>query len=132
MNRLACHVCQQQFKNESGLSWHLDRIHDRPVGDVRFIQSDPCANSHDAYALGSARIHAQSSFEEADDEVDSREIEMESLRAKLMEKCDRFLERITGLSHEMEEVKHRLRDAEKSALTVEALSVESARRSDRN
>ena len=62
MNQLACRVCQQQFKTASGMNWHLDRIHDRAVGDAR---SEP------------------SSFEEVDAEEDALEIAMESLRAEL-------------------------------------------------
>ena len=105
MNQLACSVCQQQFKTASGLSWHLDRIHDRSAGDVH---PDP------------------SSFEEDYVEADSLEITAGSLRAELTEQGDRFGESLTRLSHDMEDMKHRLREAEK---TAQALSSETARQS---
>lgn len=111
MNQLACYLCQQQFKTASGLSWHLDRIHDRLAVDAH---SDP------------------SSFDEAYVEADSPEITVESLRAELAEQSDEFVEYITRLSHDMEEVKGRLREAEKTALTVQALSAETSRQSDRD
>ena len=62
MNQLDCHVCQQQIKIACGLSWHLDRIHDRAVGDA---PSDP------------------SNFEEGNVKENALEIAMESLRAEL-------------------------------------------------
>ena len=49
-----------------------------------------------------------------------------------MEQVDRLEESITRVNNEMEEVKHRLGEAEKSALAVQALSAETARQSDRN
>ena len=111
MNNLVCHVCQQQFKAASGLSWHLDRIHDQSVEDVH---TEP------------------SSLEEDCSEADSLAIKMDSLPGELMEQIDRIGESLTRFSHDIEEVKRRVFEWDKTALTIQALSTESFRQSERD
>ena len=111
MNQLACHVCQQQFKTASGMNWHLDRIHDRAVGDVT---SDPSSLEEDCLESGSL------------------DIKVDSLFAELVEQGDRFEESLTKLNHEMAEMKRRLREWDETALMVQALSTETLRQSERD
>ena len=111
MSRLACDVCQRQFRSASGLNWHLDRMHDHLDEDV---YSD------------SAR------FDAGYVETDLLEITVESLRAEFTGHLDRLTGSITKLSNEMEEVRRQLGEAGKSALAVQALSAETTRQSDRN
>lgn len=55
---------------------------------------------------------------------------MKNLNAGIVERGDGIVESIHRLSRDMNEVMHRLREAEKTALTVRVLSAESARGSD--
>ena len=48
MNRLVCNICQHQLKTASGLRWHLDRVHDRSVGNVCSVGSELCAKGCEA------------------------------------------------------------------------------------
>ncbi len=112
MNRLICHVCQQQFKTASGHRWHLSRIHDLSDEDRSSPEQDDLANGYEA---GSPRP------------ATPYESEVRELIEELAGQDEAIAEQIRVLSEDLAVVKRRLLGPEAAARTIQALTTEVAR-----
>ena len=130
MNRSVCEVCQQQFKTESGLSWHLDRIHERRSIDRDVLQSIAVPSNCEPRDLESVRADNRSRPEELDSERGLADLELTGASIDETDERDVLLKKLENMRQELEDMKNRLKAAERLDPTVHTLVAEIARRAE--
>lgn len=95
MNRSICDVYQQQFKTESGLSWHTDRMPERRIRGIN-LQSIALPSDREPVDLESKRADNGLSPEKLDAEQTLEDIGLRGVSMAETDQRDVLLEKLGG------------------------------------